>query len=60
MSRAAAARNKVHNVILMAEVGDLREDFWDRDELIEAARFTEASEGLHLLGLGMNVGCYVP
>ncbi|MBR6473649.1 MAG: alanine racemase [Firmicutes bacterium] len=54
----ACAKNKTHNVILMAEVGDLREGFWDRDELIDAARFTETARGLHLLGLGMNIGCY--
>ena len=54
----STAKNVVHNVILMAEVGDLREGFWDRDELIEAAYFCEKSAGLHLLGLGMNIGCY--
>ena len=54
----ASRRNKVHQVILMAEVGDLREGFWDRDELIDAALFTEQAEHLHLLGVGINIGCY--
>ena len=58
LNAEAALKNKVHNVILMVEVGDLREGFWDREELITAAKYTEAAANLHLLGLGMNVGCY--
>ncbi len=58
LNAEATAKNTLHKVILMAEVGDLREGFWDRDELAEAARFVEESAGLHLLGLGMNIGCY--
>ena len=58
LNHEAQAKNSLHNVILMAEVGDLREGFWDRDELVEAARFTEEAPGLHLLGVGMNIGCY--
>lgn len=54
----ACSRNKAHKVILMAEVGDLREGFWSREDLAEAALFTEKAPGLHLLGLGINVGCY--
>ena len=50
LDHEAQAKNTCHNVILMAEVGDLREGFWDRDELVEAARFTEEAPGLHLLG----------
>jgi len=58
LNAEAALKNKVHNVILMVEVGDLREGFWDREELIAAAKYTESAVNLHLLGLGMNVGCY--
>ena len=58
LNAEAAASGKVHKVIIMAEVGDLREGFWDRDELVEAAKYAEAAQNLHLLGLGMNVGCY--
>ena len=34
LNAEAALKNKVHNVILMVEVGDLREGFWDREELM--------------------------
>ena len=54
----ARAKNTTHKVILMAEVGDLREGFWEDTELMDAARFVENAQGLYLLGLGMNIGCY--
>ncbi len=37
----ARRQDKVHNVILMLEVGDLREGWYDMDELCEAALYIE-------------------
>ena len=54
----AQKQNKVHNVILMKDLGDLREGFWDDDELITASCFVEGASNLHLLGIGTNLGCY--
>ena len=56
----AAIRNgKIHNVILMADLGDLREDFFDPEELVDVAKYTEETlTGLHLAGIGTNLGCY--
>ena len=58
MAEEAKKQGKVHQVILMKDVGDLREGFWEMDEMIEAAKFVEASENLYLLGTGANIGCY--
>jgi predicted amino acid racemase len=59
LDAAAAAQGKTHKVILMADLGDLREGFWDKDELLEAARVVEReSEYLYLSGVGTNLGCY--
>ena len=33
----AVSMNKKHGVILMADIGDLREGFWSFDELLESA-----------------------
>lgn len=56
---AAGKRGKIHNVILMADMGDLREGFWGEEDLIDAARRVEdGMPNLHLAGVGMNVGCY--
>lgn len=55
----AARRGKVHQVILMADVGDLREGYWDKDEMVEAAYEIETGmDNIELLGVGTNVGCY--
>lgn len=48
-----------HKVILMADLGDLREGWWDRDELISAAlRVERELPGLELAGIGTNLGCW--
>lgn len=52
-------QNKRHGVILMADLGDLREGYWDKDELIEEAlRIENELSRLDLLGVGTNLGCY--
>ena len=41
LDRQAGIAGKRHGVILMADLGDLREGFWDRTELIDAAAEVE-------------------
>lgn len=48
-----------HGVILMVDLGDLREGFWSREELVEAAVYVEEKlQHLQLKGVGTNLGCY--
>lgn len=59
LDRQAGIAGKRHGVILMADLGDLREGFWDRTELIEAAVEVETNlQNLELKGVGTNLGCY--
>ncbi len=52
-------QGKVHQVILMVDLGDLREGFWDKEELLEAALMVENDlPNLELAGVGTNLGCY--
>lgn len=52
-------QNKKHGVVLMTDLGDLREGFWDKDELIEVASYVEDKlDSINLLGIGTNLGCY--
>ena len=59
LNKQAGIQDKKHQVILMADLGDLREGFWDRDELLEAALMVENDlYNLELAGVGTNLGCY--
>ena len=55
----AERQGKVHGVLLMIDLGDLREGFWDAEELIDAASEVERKlKHLRLLGVGVNLSCY--
>ena len=55
----AARQGKTHSVILMQDLGDLREGFWYAEELVQVALEVEKQmPHLHLLGVGTNLSCY--
>ncbi len=59
LNRAAGKQAKTHGVILMADLGDLREGFWDKEEMIRTAVQVEKEmKNLTLEGIGTNLGCY--
>lgn len=59
LEAACCRLNKTHRVILMADLGDLREGFWNRDELVSACVYVEKNlPHVHLAGIGVNLGCY--
>lgn len=59
LDEEARKAKKVHKVILMADLGDLREGFVDEEELLQAAFQVEKEmKGLYLYGIGTNLGCY--
>ncbi|MCT4595711.1 MAG: alanine/ornithine racemase family PLP-dependent enzyme [Anaeromicrobium sp.] len=52
-------QNTTHKVVLMFDVGDLREGFIDKDKFIQLALFVENElSHVKLYGIGTNVGCY--
>ena len=60
LDTAAAAQGKTHKVVLMVDMGDLREGvlYSHREELLALARQAEAAEHLVLWGMAFNVTCY--
>lgn len=58
LSDEAVRQHKVHKVILMADLGDLREGFFDRAELFEAVEKTIVLEGVKVVGIGTNLTCF--
>lgn len=59
LEAACERQNRRHGVILMTDLGDLREGAWTKEELASLARHTEFDlSRLDLLGIGVNLGCY--
>lgn len=59
LNKAAKKQNKVHDVILMVDLGDLREGLWNKQEMQNVASLVEdALKNLKLAGVGTNLGCY--
>lgn len=57
LSEAALKKSKVHNVVIMIDLGDLREGVWPEDLesfLAEAIKL----EGISIRGFGVNLTCY--
>jgi len=55
---AAGKQGKIHKVILMADLGDLREGYTDADELLAVAARTAALKHTLLFGVGTNLSCF--
>lgn len=52
-------QGKKHKVILMLDLGDLREGFIDEEEFINLAEYVENNlQNVELYGIGTNLGCY--
>jgi predicted amino acid racemase len=57
LAQAAKKLNKLHQVILMVDVGDLREGILQENVLDVAAQIS-CLNGIKLSGLGTNMGCF--
>lgn len=52
-------QNKIHRVIVMTDLGDLREGFWDKKELVDVCERVERDlPHVQLAGIGVNLTCY--
>lgn len=60
LAKAAQKSGKKHKIILMIDLGDLREGIFYKDfeEIIKTAKLIKNSEGLILYGIGTNLTCY--
>ncbi|MCI6639858.1 MAG: alanine/ornithine racemase family PLP-dependent enzyme [Pygmaiobacter massiliensis] len=58
ISKEACAQKRLHKVILMADLGDIREGYVKEEELLQAAVETERLQGVQLYGIGTNLTCF--
>ncbi|MCZ0718108.1 alanine/ornithine racemase family PLP-dependent enzyme [Aerococcus kribbianus] len=58
LEKLCSSKGIKHDVLLMCDLGDLREGFFNEEDLFEAAKYVEDCEHLYLKGIGTNLGCY--
>ena len=59
LNQICAREHRQHKVVLMMDLGDLREGWWEEDQLFSAALTVERElDNLTLAGIGTNLGCY--
>lgn len=58
LDRKAGEQNRTHGVILMFDLGDLREGIFFRDPYLPLVRETLGLQNVRLVGIGTNLTCY--
>ncbi|WP_251862395.1 ornithine racemase Orr [Clostridium sp. Marseille-Q2269] len=58
LSREALEQNKIHSVILMIDLGDLREGIFNEEEVYITVHKILQLKGIKLIGVGTNLSCY--
>jgi predicted amino acid racemase/arginase family enzyme len=57
ISRVAGRMGRVHDIMLMVDLGDLREGIWPSDLLPTVEQVLEM-KGVRIAGIGTNLGCF--
>lgn len=58
LSKAAKKIGKVHKIILMVDLGDLREGYFKEEEIYEVVGKIIKLDGVEIIGIGTNLTCY--
>lgn len=58
LNKEAKKQNKIHDIILMLDVGDLREGYFSEKELIKDVKKILTCKHIKIKGLGTNLTCY--
>ncbi|KPU28038.1 alanine racemase [Caloranaerobacter sp. TR13] len=58
LSKKAVELNKNHKIILMIDLGDLREGIFDEKEIFSVVSDILNLDGIKLIGIGTNLTCY--
>lgn len=58
LNEVSESLGKIHKVILMVDLGDLREGYFKKEELFNAIDEILKLDNIELYGLGVNLTCY--
>lgn len=56
-NREAKNQSKIHEIILMVEMGDLREGIYPEEKVFEIVRSVSTLENIKIIGIGANFNC---
>ncbi len=57
LNQEAIKQNKIHNIIIMVDLGDLREGIWP-SEIESIKEQVDKLSNIEMVGLGVNLTCY--
>lgn len=58
LDKAAKEFNKIHKIIMMIDLGDLREGYFSEEELLNSVENIIKLENVKIVGIGTNMACY--
>ncbi len=58
LNKAAQDINRIHQIILMIDLGDLREGIWFENDYLSIVEEILKLENIELVGVGTNLTCY--
>ncbi len=58
LDKEALRQAKKHEIMLMWDLGDLREGYFETEDIVSAVREMKKMDGVVLSGLGTNLSCY--
>ncbi len=58
LNKAAVELEKIHKIILMMDLGDLREGIFDNEELKKVLLVIKEMKNIKITGIGTNLTCY--
>lgn len=58
LSYEAKKLNKIHNIILMIDLGDLREGYFEIEDLYNDIEIIKDLDNIKIIGIGTNFTCY--
>lgn len=58
ISEEAIKQGKIHKIVMMIDLGDLREGYFDEEELLNDAEEIVDYKGIEIEGLAVNMACF--
>lgn len=58
LSKAAKKMNRIHSIILMIDLGDLREGYFELEDLYKDIAIIKDLDNIKIVGIGTNFTCY--